>query len=177
MIPPATHTPLPVTTFRAEEGYATFYLESDFADGSSRLEAAPVGTYLFVAGVSFEQSTSELPSFQGLGSKTRNLRAPEATGSTLTISALYTQEGLDPDWLNAGHPPLRCYLDWVDSTVAYPAKGDVLTPMNDKVQTLIVTDLVCVSKKLGANDNASVSYTITFNGGEAFAVANDTMDF
>lgn len=168
---------LPITTFRGEEGYITFYKESDFPVASTpRSSATAVGTYLFYLGMTYSQTTTEHPPYQSYGSRTRAIRAAEVTGAALNVSALLTQEN-DPFWLKAGHPALRAYIDFVDSWLVEPRAGDVLNSELQHTQTIIVRDLTCTSKKLVSTDDQLITYSIDFVGGEAQVLPANLMDY
>lgn len=173
----AAYPVVPITTFRGEEGFVNFYLESDFPNGTiERKDRVPVGSYLFTLGMSYAQSQVEQPPLQGYGMRTRGIRAPESTGATLTVSGLLTQEP-DVEWLRAGHPALRAYVDFVDASLPAPRQGDQVNSAKQHVQTILVTDLTCVAKRVMSSDDQIITYSVEFVGGEAYTLPNDRMDY
>ena len=168
-------TALPVTTFRAEEGYITFFLESDYTAGKLRSQMTPVGRYLFTQGLSINEQVKELPGIQSFGSDTENLTAAATIGSSLTINALYTQEGTNLTWSEPGHPWLMAFVDFIDATPLAKA-NDVVNSLYELSQTLVLRNLRCIGRSISFSDQNGVNYTMNFNGGKVVRLANNTMD-
>jgi len=163
-----------VTTFRAEGGYITFYRESDYTPGKLRSQMTPLGTYLFISGITINETISEHTPQQSFGSDYENLTAFALVKSSLSIDGLYTQEGADPAWMAPGHPPLLAFIDFF--MPQKPQAGDVANANGDIVQTLVARHLRVSSKSITSSDAAGVTYAITFNGGRVTRLANNNMD-
>lgn len=162
------------TTFRAEGGYITFYAESDYTAGKARSAMTPLGTYLFINGVTVNETIQEHQAVQGFGSDYENLYAPSLVKSTLNVNGLYVQEGADPAWMAAGHPDLMAFIDFF-----MPMKSqanDTVNANGDIEQTIVVRNLRVASKTIAATDANGVTYALNFNGGRVTRLANTTMD-
>ena len=167
----------PITTFRGEEGHIAFYLESAFADGTkTRADLTPVGSYLFSNGISVDYQHSEHPMLQGYGQGIRNIRAPEVVQSVVGVSAFYTQEGIDLTWLDAGHPEYRIYVDFVDTSIGAGRAADQIPANAQLVQTVIIENAICTSKKIRGVDDQIVTYSLDFAGGQVMLLDYNDMD-
>lgn len=136
----------------------------------------PVGSYLFSNGISVDTQHVEHSMLQGYGQGIRNIRAHEVIQSTVGVAALYTQEGLDLTWLDAGHPEYRIYIDFVDSSIGAGRSGDLVNANGQLAQTLIIENAICTSKKIRAVDDQIVTYSLDFMGGEVLILDYTDMD-
>jgi hypothetical protein len=163
-----------VTTFRAEGGYITFYRESDYTLGKLRSQMTPLGTYLFINGITISETIAEHPAQQSFGSDYENLTAFAVVRSSVSINGLYTQEGADPAWMAPGHTPLLAFIDFFMPQNLQA--NDVANANGDLVQTLVARNLRVSSKTITSSDAAGVTYALAFNGGRVTRLANNTMD-
>jgi len=164
-----------LTTFRAEGGYITFYAESDYTAGKARSAMTPLGTYLFINGLTVSETIQEHPPLQAFGSDYENLTAFSMVKSTLSINGLYVQEGADPAWSAPGHTPLIAFIDFFMPGMK-PQAHDSVNSNGDLEQTVVVRNLRISSKTIGANDASGVTYAMSFNGGRVTRLATSTMD-
>lgn len=165
---------VPVTSFKIEEGYLTFFDENAMA-GKLRSEGTALGTYLFYNGLTLTVSHQEHPPEQGWGQVYNNLRAPRVVTSDLAVQALYTQES-DAGWISPGGPRLRVYIDYLDPTVQAPLSADTLNANKDLVQTIVVHECMITARRIATSDDQAVTYTLQFSGGDVDFVPNTTMD-
>ena len=163
-----TPTPIPITTFRAEEGYLFFYRSSEWTKYADRDQIEPVGSYLFTKGITVTETHQEHPAIQSYGSGVKNLFARAYIGSSLSVQALYTQEGAEPAWFAPGHEPLVAVVDYVtfmDPTAA--REGDSVDPETSCLRTAaVIYDCKVTSKKLSSPDEGPVSYSLEFSCGK-----------
>lgn len=163
------------TSFRGEEAYITFFLESDYAPGKLRSAMTPIGTYIYSNGIQITETISELPAIQAFNSRCRALTAPAFVESLLAISALYTQEG-DPAWIRVGHPPLIAYIDFIDSQHIKKSPDDFLNANLDIAQTIVIRALRRQKRAISAQHGGSVNYSVEFIGGEVITLPIGQMD-
>lgn len=166
----------PITTFRNEEGLVSFYLEADFDGTKERKDLEPVGCYLYKQGLSLEDAENFHPPYQGFGRSYRNIRAYSHKSGKLTVNALYTQEESDLTWAVLGHPDLRIYVDFVDSSIGAGRQADAVNELGQNVQTIVLYPANLVSKAIAAPEDGLVTYVLTFEVGEVIRLPNDQMD-
>jgi hypothetical protein len=164
------------TSFRGEEAYISFYLESDYVPGKLRSAyPTPVGNYLFCTGINIVESISELPPIQGFNSMTKNLRAPAVVETSLSLNAMYVQEG-DPLWMAPGHAPLIAFIDFIDNTHIKKSANDSLNTNLDYTQTVVVRDVRRIKRSIGAQNGAGISYGIDFACGQLITLGVGVME-
>jgi len=158
-----------LTSFRGEEGLISFYREADFAaltnQANARSQMTPVGEYLYYTGIAINDSSVELPSFQSFNSASKNIFAPGYSECTMNITALFTQECSDLNWIAPGHPPLLAYIDYIDSdNSGKKSTGDILDANGNYAQTIVVRQLRRTTRKITGSRGASVTYGVDFVG-------------
>jgi len=164
-----------LTTFRAEGGYITFYLESAYSAGVTRAQMTPQGLYLFQKGIHLQESISEHPSIQPFNSDQDTLFPAAKVESSLSITAMYVQESSDLAWIAPGAPPLIAFIDYFVSGTA-PRQDDVANATSSVAQTIAVRNLRCIAKTIESQDASGVNYSISFKGGRVTRLASSTMD-
>lgn len=167
-----------VTTFKTEDAYITFYYEKDYQGASTpRSSLTPVGSYLFWNAFTLDENFSLLTPQQALGKSYKNLRPVGYVDSRFSVSGLYTQEGSDLDWLKPGHPPLLCFVDFVDALLLQKMDDDVLDPLGNVQQTLVIRDARLGSKKIQSEDAAGVTLSLDFTAGEVVRLNSPNEEF
>lgn len=161
-----------VSSYRSEEAYITFYLESDYAgDATPRSTMTPLGTYLFYLGISVDETNQLLTPQQAVGSRYKNLKPVGYTETKLTVSGLYTQEGADLDWLVPGGPGMLVYLDFIDESRLNPGlSGNALDAYGRIVETWVIRDARTTDKRISYQDAASVQFSVSFSALDAIHI-------
>lgn len=172
-----------ITAFKTEEAFLTFYTEESFPDIDQYVrsvsggieEPVPVGKHLFGTNFSLTTSQSELPTYQGYGSKYKNIHAASVISSQIQVGVMLTQE-IDQEWIKDGHKPLVLFVDFIDEFLSSGAQElDVLNEHNSVVQTIIIPGVYCVSRNYSSPDGGHATVSLSFVGGEPRILDPGTM--
>lgn len=167
-----------VTSFRAQEGYLSFYKESEYIyAGFPRADMTLVGQYLFYLGLDIDEQHVLLTPKQAYGKRTKNLKPVGYQEYKMGINGLYTQESSDLTWLQPGHDPLIVFIDYIDDSGIAIGANNAVDATGRIIQTIVVRDARLTSKRLAYQDAQSVSFNLSFTGGLVAKLPNDGSEY